>query len=114
MPGARGTAVLLAFLAMSLAACGYVAATASSAAGTSASAHGGPWQHGYQAGREARRDYFKPGSHEHNLVVYCAEMAYLEVQPVKSSLLQWTEGFNTGCGTRLHPRPRPSGTPARK
>ncbi len=105
MAAARG-AVLLASLAIVLSACGY----GIGAAGTGP--HSASWQRGFQAGREARRDYFRPGSGAHNLVLYCAEMAYHDVQPLKSSLLQWTEGFNTGCGTRLHPRPRPSGTPA--
>ncbi len=106
MAAARGAPVLLASLAILLSACGYGLGAAS------AGPHSAAWQRGFQAGREARRHYFRPGSHEHHLVLYCAEMAYRDIQPLKSSLLQWTEGFNTGCGTRLRPRPRPSGTPA--
>jgi hypothetical protein len=108
MAAARGVPALLGSLAILLSACGYGLGAAG----------GGPhsvsWQRGFQAGREARRHYFRPGSHEHNLILYCAEKAYLDVQPLKSSLLEWTEGFNTGCGSRLHPRPRPSGTLAPK
>jgi hypothetical protein len=90
MPALRGIPVVLALLAISLSACG-----------TSSSGHGAPWQRGYQAGREARQDYrhdkaVKAASY-HKLRVYCAETAYVDIQTMKSSLLQWTEGFDAGC-----------------
>lgn len=107
MPALR--AILVALIAISLTGCGM------SLGSTDPGWHGPAWQRGFHTGREARRHYFSTASHAQTLRAYCAELAFLDLQPMKSGLLPWTEGFDVGCTTKREPdfaRQRPSGTPA--
>jgi hypothetical protein len=107
MPALRG--ILLALIAISLTGCGM------SFGSTDPGWHGPAWQRGFHAGREARQHYFSTTSHGQRLIAYCAETAFADIQPMKSAVVPWAEGFNIGCTTRRHPhfaRQRPSGTPA--
>jgi len=90
--------VAAALVAISLSAC----APASGANGPGPDTRNPQYQRGYQIGREARLRYGnKPGSVFQDLVAYCDEQAYLDVQPMKGDLVPWSEGFEAGCQSSL-------------
>jgi len=103
MPAARGLSVLPTLLAISLSASALSAcASASGAAGPGPDTHVAPYQRGYEVGREARLRYgARPDSSMQDLMAFCLETAYLDIQPMKGALVPWSEGFDAGCLSRL-------------
>lgn len=100
---------MIALLVMLLSACGTVIGTGGFAS------HTGVWQAGYHAGQDARAHHrFKNGHDWLDVDAFCVTSAYRDIQHMKGSLVQWTEGFDAGCRQRHHrhhPRRHPSGTP---
>jgi hypothetical protein len=92
--GVRGVPVILSPLLILLSACASVSGTNGAIPGiNSASYH-----HGYDSGREARNRYgTRPDSSPQDLMAFCVETAYLDIQPMKGELVLWSEGFDAGC-----------------
>jgi hypothetical protein len=98
MPTKRGISVVLSLLAISLSAC----ASASGAYGPGPDTRNAAYHSGYHVGWEARLRYAaQPDSSLQNLPAYCAELAYVDIQPMKGGLVAWSEGFDAGCQSRL-------------
>ncbi len=99
MPAVRG----LSLLAISLCACALSAcASASGANGPGPDTHIAAYQRGYHVGREARLRYgARPDSGVQDLMAFCLQTAYLDIQPMKDGLVPWSEGFDAGCLSRL-------------
>jgi hypothetical protein len=97
MAAARGAWALLVVIA--------IAVTAILLSGCSFDSSSGPhtkaWDRGYQAGREARRHHrFKRGANGYDRDAFCITRAYWDIQSMNGNLVQWTEGFDRGCGRR--------------
>jgi hypothetical protein len=102
MPAVRGLSVVLSLLAMSLSAC----ASASGANGPGHDTQTPAYQRGYHVGREARLRYgARPESDVQDLMAFCLQTAYLDIQPMKGALVPWSEGFDAGCLSRLLTQP---------
>lgn len=94
----RGTSIVLSLLAISLSAC----ASASGALGPGPDTNSPAYQRGYQAGIQARESYgTRPGATVEDLVAFCDEAAYRDIQPLKGALVLWSEGFDAGCQSPL-------------
>jgi hypothetical protein len=98
---ARPAAIVL--IAILLSSCGTAIGTGGPGSHTEA------WQVGYHAGKEARWQHkFKRGRDFLDIENFCLSTAYRDIQSMKSSLLQWTEGFEAGCrNARYRPNYRP-------
>ncbi len=109
MPAVRVRPALVA-LAVLLSACGTAVGTGGVASHTAA------WQAGYHVGQDARSHHrFKRGHNFLDVDAFCVTTAYRDIQTMKGSLVQWTDGFYSGCRHgrhRHHARRHPSGTPA--
>jgi hypothetical protein len=103
MPAVRRLSVVLSLLAISLPACALSAcASASGANGPGHDTHMPAYQRGYHVGREARLRYrARPESDVQDLMAFCLQTAYLDIQPMKGALVPWSEGFDAGCLSRL-------------
>jgi hypothetical protein len=98
MRAGRGLSAVLSLLAISLSAC----ASASGANGPGPDAHTPAYQRGYHVGREDRLRYgARPDSSVQDLMAFCLETAYHDIQPMKGALVSWSEGFDAGCLSRL-------------
>jgi hypothetical protein len=85
----RGIPALTVLAGLLLAACGL---TSGGATGARA------WRNGYDAGRAARAQHeFQPGAASYHVTAFCARAAFTDIQRMKNSVLQWTEGFERGC-----------------
>jgi len=92
---------VLALLGVALLATPLSACSTSNAA---TSSHGAAWQVGYQAGQDAVRHHrFRARADWFDVAAFCLTTAYRDIQSMKGSALQWTEGFEAGCH-RMHHR----------
>jgi hypothetical protein len=86
--------IAVSLLAISVSAC----ASASGAAGPGPDTSSAAYHRGYQAGQQARLRYgVRPGATVQDLLAYCDETAYRDIQPMKGALVLWSEGFDAGC-----------------
>jgi hypothetical protein len=97
MPAARRARAVLVIMGL--------AVTAILLAGCSLNSGSGPhtraWDRGYEAGKEARRHHhFRRHASGYDRDAFCIMRAYHDIQNMNSNLVQWTEGFDRGCGRR--------------
>lgn len=94
MPAARGGLAVLA--STGIAATAILLSACSFGAGGQ---HSKAWDQGYQAGREAQQHHpFKPGPEAgYERTKYCAVTAFNDIQKMNHDMIQWTEGFDSGC-----------------
>lgn len=98
MPAAREAWALLVVVGLAVSAILLSACSFDSSSGP----HTKAWDRGYEAGKEARRHHrFKAGATGYDRDVFCITRAYRDIQSMNSSLVQWTEGFDRGCGRGL-------------
>jgi len=95
MPAAWRQWVLLALMAIAVAAaltgCGFLG----SSAGAS---HTAAYQQGFRAGREARHHHhFRHHHGRYGVEAFCIKTAIADIQHRHKSLVDWTEGFESGC-----------------
>ncbi len=90
--------ILLALMAIALAAatltgCGFLG----SSVGAS---HTAAYEQGFQAGREARHHHhFRHRHGRYQVQAFCIKTAIADIQHKDKSLVDWTEGFESGCRT---------------
>jgi hypothetical protein len=61
--------------------------------------HSKAWDQGFQAGKEAQEHHpFKPGPEAgYERTKFCAVTAFNDIQKMNHDMVQWTEGFDSGC-----------------
>jgi hypothetical protein len=93
MSASRLILVMLALLAVvALAGCGLSG---------SGGSHGAAWHQGYDAGTAARAHHkFQRGATRYDITAFCVKAAVSDIRTVKSSVVQWTEGFERSCSRR--------------
>jgi hypothetical protein len=103
MSAARARRAAIVLLALLLSSCGTAIGTGGPGS------HPVAWQVGYHAGKQARWEHkFKRGHDFLDVENFCLSTAYRDIQSMKGSLLQWTEGFEAGCRhARYRPHYRP-------
>jgi hypothetical protein len=97
MPAAREVWALLIVVGLAVSAILLAACSFDSVSGP----HTKAWDSGYEAGKEARWHHrFKRGATGYDRDAFCITKAYHDIQHLNSNLVQWTEGFDRGCGRR--------------
>jgi len=95
MPAAWRLRILPALMAIAVA----VALTGCGFLGSSGgAAHTAAYQQGFRAGREARHHHhFRHHHGAYQVQAFCIKTAIADIQHKDKSIVDWTEGFETGC-----------------